>query len=370
MRKMWCFVMALMMCAVMSATAWADEVPVYVDGSVMAEAKVVDGATYLPMRQVFEWCGATVDYDAANKEITAWRPDGAVLKMAVGSNAAVLTENGVAKDCALAREPYVEAGRVFVPLRFVAESLLCKVDWSEGAVWIEPQYAMDREGICNYWLTCDGALYMQEWTHQEKLAQFDLAEYNLADGSEYALAGLNVVRTNAGYTVDVSIYVRNASPSSGNLRYICAQIDGDGNVVFDDEPLYIDGQAVAALRVRECMTTGGSEYAYSSWHFNKLIYDELTKGMGREPDEDIVEILSYQKEHYGQRIYTFLDVRGNTLRKMYVFDAKFCSGLDEDEAAVYDEVQDRWYNFDVNRLANVQKWLAMTDGELLWVDWE
>ncbi|MBQ3181043.1 MAG: copper amine oxidase N-terminal domain-containing protein [Firmicutes bacterium] len=101
------------------------------DGEQIAEAQQRDGYTYLPVRTIFEKCNASVNWDAATRTVTAVRVDGAVLYIDTGNDTASLTAQGETKTLDMTGGCYVADGVTYLPLRFVAENLLCKVEWQE-----------------------------------------------------------------------------------------------------------------------------------------------------------------------------------------------------------------------------------------------
>lgn len=84
------------------------------------------GRVMVPMRAIFEWLGARVDYDSATGAITARRGDTTV-RIRVGDNHALV--NGVHTSLDAPAES--RGVRTCVPLRFVAEALGARVDWDE-----------------------------------------------------------------------------------------------------------------------------------------------------------------------------------------------------------------------------------------------
>ena len=89
---------------------------------------VVDSRVLVPLRGVFEKFGAMVDYDDALRLATATLDD-KVVKLVVGSAAASINGERMVLDVP-ARE---FAGRVEVPLRFIAEALGTSVDYDAGS---------------------------------------------------------------------------------------------------------------------------------------------------------------------------------------------------------------------------------------------
>ena len=81
--------------------------------------------TMLPIRFIAEQLGAAVEWDSNNNTVII-KGNGIDIKIPVGSKKA--TVNGQSKE--LDSPAYVESGRTFTPLRFIAEALGAIVDWN------------------------------------------------------------------------------------------------------------------------------------------------------------------------------------------------------------------------------------------------
>ncbi len=85
---------------------------------------IIDGRTMVPVRDIFEACGANVDWDAQTKTITGTKGDTTVV-MQIDSNTMFINENVVTMDAT----PVILDGRTLAPARYVAESFGGIVDW-------------------------------------------------------------------------------------------------------------------------------------------------------------------------------------------------------------------------------------------------
>ena len=84
-----------------------------------------ESRVYVPVRVLCEAVDATVEYDAETKTVTITR--GATsLKLRIGVKTATVNGSAVALDAS----PFLQDGSTYVPLRFVAENLMLKVDWN------------------------------------------------------------------------------------------------------------------------------------------------------------------------------------------------------------------------------------------------
>jgi len=84
-----------------------------------------NGRTLVPMRDIFEALGATVNYNSLNQSIAAQKGT-TVVRLALGSRNAAVNNIPVMLDTA-ARTYY---GSTFVPLRFVSEALGANVNYN------------------------------------------------------------------------------------------------------------------------------------------------------------------------------------------------------------------------------------------------
>ena len=105
----------------------ADRVEVVVSGEILesdADAEIVNGRTFVPLRAIAEKLGADVAWDQDTQSITLTR-DAAMTKLTIDSLDA--TVNG--RDMTIEAAPYIKEGRTFVPLRFIAQGLGGRAIW-------------------------------------------------------------------------------------------------------------------------------------------------------------------------------------------------------------------------------------------------
>ncbi|OIQ59770.1 hypothetical protein MOTE_10260 [Moorella thermoacetica] len=95
-----------------------------------------NGRTQFPIRFVAESLGYQVDWSDKEQKVTLSK-NGHTVVMTIGSKA--YTVDGVTKY--MDTEPFLQADRTFVPLRFVAEGLGYEVGWraSHNFVYIGPK---------------------------------------------------------------------------------------------------------------------------------------------------------------------------------------------------------------------------------------
>ena len=90
--------------------------------SVMPEIK--EGRTMVPMRELFEMLGATVNWDGETRTVTANKERSSV-RLQIDN----LTVNMNGKEKQMEAAPYIINGRTMVPLRFASEALGIRVGW-------------------------------------------------------------------------------------------------------------------------------------------------------------------------------------------------------------------------------------------------
>lgn len=86
---------------------------------------VMEGSRVLvPLRGIFEKMGATLEWDATTKTVTA-RQNGKTIVLPLGKTMATIGDETVTLD----QPAMVIDRRTFVPLRFLGQALGAKVDW-------------------------------------------------------------------------------------------------------------------------------------------------------------------------------------------------------------------------------------------------
>lgn len=131
-------VLIVLLCLSISVPAMA-AINVNVDGKELVfdvQPTIVSDRTMVPMRAIFEALGATVEWNADKKEVTAKYKD-----EFDSENTLVLTINktnafsygyrGIGEEITMDVPPMIINDRTMVPTRFVAESLGATVNWIE-----------------------------------------------------------------------------------------------------------------------------------------------------------------------------------------------------------------------------------------------
>jgi len=97
-------------------------------------AYIKNGTSLVPMKAIFVSLGATVSYDNATKQVTAYK-DNKKIVIGIGNKKAYVNSNGVTTTINLNHAAEIYKGTTMVPLRFVSESLDAGITF-DGAVYI------------------------------------------------------------------------------------------------------------------------------------------------------------------------------------------------------------------------------------------
>ncbi|MBR0366286.1 MAG: copper amine oxidase N-terminal domain-containing protein, partial [Clostridia bacterium] len=106
---------------------------------------IEDGRTLVPMRAIFEALDTTVEWDAENRRVTANDPvNETTIVLTIDSNIMLVGDEKVELDV----PAKIVNDRTMVPVRAIAESLGCVVDWDgESRTVIIESYTYDLEPI-------------------------------------------------------------------------------------------------------------------------------------------------------------------------------------------------------------------------------
>ncbi|MDR1643487.1 MAG: copper amine oxidase N-terminal domain-containing protein [Clostridiales bacterium] len=101
----------------------------FINGSIIKNANVTleSGRSLVPLRLISETLGATVGWDEKTSTVTINDGDH-MITLVIGSTSPQLDGKEIQIDVA----PRIIGGYTYVPLRFIAESLSCSVEWSDG----------------------------------------------------------------------------------------------------------------------------------------------------------------------------------------------------------------------------------------------
>ena len=108
-----------LLCLIPTVSAYSEKIiSLEVDGTVIrteVPPTVIGGRTMVPVRDIFEACGASVTWNPATKKITGSK-NGKNVVMQVGSNKLYMNSNVATMDST----PVIIDGRTLAPARYVA----------------------------------------------------------------------------------------------------------------------------------------------------------------------------------------------------------------------------------------------------------
>ncbi|MBE7054372.1 MAG: hypothetical protein E7391_08935 [Ruminococcaceae bacterium] len=132
MKKVLALILSFMMIvSCFSCIVFADnEIKITLNGTALTMDQppiIVEGRTLVPVRAIFEALGATVTWDDATKTATGVL-GGTTVSLQINNTQAKV--NGL--DVTLDVPAQIVNSRTLVPVRFISESLGCKVDWDDA----------------------------------------------------------------------------------------------------------------------------------------------------------------------------------------------------------------------------------------------
>jgi hypothetical protein len=133
MKKAFLTLAAVIIFSLTNSTVYAAENVIKIDGvTIASDAKpeIRNDRVMVPVRVISENLGATVEW--SNPEVTLSKGG---MKIILSLNSNMATKNG--EQMRLDSKPYIKNDRVFVPLRFIAETFGSKVNYGSYVVTVE-----------------------------------------------------------------------------------------------------------------------------------------------------------------------------------------------------------------------------------------
>jgi hypothetical protein len=119
--------------------------------SIDVPPMIVNNRTFVPLRFIAEAFNSIVDWNDKKKEITITLGE-VEIKLWVGNKMTTIRTNRDIYNFELDAAPFIRSGRTLIPIRFVAETFECKVDWFKDQqmvlIYFVPSvkgYSMDLE---------------------------------------------------------------------------------------------------------------------------------------------------------------------------------------------------------------------------------
>jgi trimeric autotransporter adhesin len=112
------------------------DIRVVINGAVVRfpdhGARLLGDRVFVPMRGVFEKLGATVQWNAEEQLVSAFK-NGRTILLFIGQDQAIVDGRRIPLD----HPAVLLRGRVMVPLRFLSESLGANVDWRSDQMTVQ-----------------------------------------------------------------------------------------------------------------------------------------------------------------------------------------------------------------------------------------
>lgn len=218
------------------------------DKGVIGAAIVENQVTYLPMRQLLESLGATVQWDQGSRTVTAVESDGVTLIFPLDGEYATMEYSETSSANFYGKDHVERDGRIYLPVRFIADAYGYDVEWS----------ATDRAVYITYPKVCttgdDGASYIMNLLNGQ-LRRVD------AEGNSRTLGNLTAV-SRRGF-------------SSGYISSINVRRTESGNYLVNGNGI-LSGALTNNLQMYAWLPDDGGE-AYTTYTFSVL--DQLPEIM-------------------------------------------------------------------------------------------
>lgn len=272
---------AALLCGAGSAYAM-DTYPVYVDGDEIGRAEAWGGQTFLPMRAIFEACGAEVNWIRDGQKIIAYAANGDCVDMQIGRYSVVVTDGQTEWQMGIENAPYARDGRVYVPVRAVAEVLKCDVDWDSAKKSVNIA-SVAKQGLEGCDLTFNPYLG-QIYQGDKMLAE---VEQVVSSASGYFYGGTGQVTANGNYLVDLGYIIQGALTSTAN-QYVWINPQSGEYVELFERPFWYEGAKPLVVGDKIWLTAANTAVLIDDKAGNVLKEYDLHKYIDEESTEDVV----------------------------------------------------------------------------------
>ena len=238
-----------------------NDIAVYVDGEIIdfdVRPQLINDRTMVPMRAIFEALGATVTWDGNAQTAKGWL-NGINVSISIGQS--VLYRNGAAVY--LDSPATIIDSRTLVPIRAIAESFDCGVDWDGDTrtVYINSNYADTDEILAEESYeyeeipSIDKSSYLKEILENSKRVWQDFEEMSDIPEREIVVSSINqnnIVFSLEFYRLD-------------GFENISAKIDNEGIIYFENISGYANGNIsgnIKAIDGNLVLTITNSNHPY------------------------------------------------------------------------------------------------------------
>ena len=172
---------------------------------------IIDGRTMVPVRDIFEACGAKVNWDANTKTITGEKGNTTVV-MQIDSNMLFINEKVTEMDAT----PVIIDGRTLAPARYVAESFGGIVDWDAENKVVMIDVADDDEEITE--TTTEATTVTEETTEATTVTETTTETTTTATTTEAVPSDLIVSTVRSDIQKAVGTYSLGSYETAGKFK--------------------------------------------------------------------------------------------------------------------------------------------------------
>ena len=204
-----------LLCLIPTVSAYSEKViSLEIDGTVIrteVPPTVIGGRTMVPVRDIFEACGAKVNWDANTKTITGEKGNTTVV-MQIDSNMLFINEKVTEMDAT----PVIIDGRTLAPARYVAESFGGIVDWDAENKVVMIDVADDDEEITE--TTTEATTVTEETTEATTVTETTTETTTTATTTEAVPSDLIVSTVRSDIQKAVGTYSLGSYETAGKFK--------------------------------------------------------------------------------------------------------------------------------------------------------
>lgn len=222
---------------------------------------IIDGRTMVPVRDIFEACGAKVNWDANTKTITGEKGNTTVV-MQIDSNMLFINEDVPEMDAT----PVIIDGRTLAPARYVAESFGGIVDWDAENKVVMIDVADDDEEITE--TTTEATTVTEETTEATTVTETTTETTTTATTTEAVPSDLIVSTVRSDIQKAVGTYSLGSYETAGKFKAAAMKQTTDtwtsmANTSIDKR--YVSTSKTFFTRLSSCYKTIDNIYGNKSY---------------------------------------------------------------------------------------------------------
>jgi len=139
---------------------------------------IQNNRTFVPLRFIAEAFNAQVDWNPDKRQVTI-RSGDTEINLWIGKKMTTISTDRDMYNFELDAEPFIRSGRTLIPIRFVAETFKCQVDWFK-----------DQQMVVIYFVpSVKGYTLEQEVKIKDQLMSMDVDQFVLTDADHIVYIG-------------------------------------------------------------------------------------------------------------------------------------------------------------------------------------